>query len=360
MSTLKNEKPAEEFIHPLTKKQVKASSFCWSDWLVEWEKTDDEKMLLNLLHIGFDIQMRNEQEQRARIIWYLESAYAHNSRSSIFKEWDYYNTDRLSLRGTLAQKAFSVLCQKLFREDDGCGYQKSKWFDDIVNEEILPKIFWFFRPQSAIPFDKEHNSIVARKFLFELAQMGWRKPAVQSLNGKISLIPENQKKLLEKYRPDFIWLLWQLDKLDFLWMQKEQITQEDVNALSDMAFAEANKFAERPYKRIEELLTKHSGLEVSAAKVVVVLKTYLHEKALREKLIKNSVSKMAFLQNELHAIEQEKTQLELFFSVKGLITHSVDEDSMLKNRLTELKQLITDKNKEYEAVRNELRIIQEH
>ncbi len=325
MSTLKTEEKAE-FIHPLSQKTINSTPFYWSDWLKQWNETCNQQQLLNLLHIGFDTALNNDtfvsemQNRNARIIFYLECAYNY-----VFMDCDYTNG---YLRKELSQKAFSVLCKKLFRDDKDNTHQSPAWFADIVSEEILPRIFWFFKATHAIPHSQEHDSIIATKFLFDLARLGWGGGGCEF----------NGRELLEQYRPDFIWLLWEIGKLEYLWKKRDLLTEKDIETLSNMVSAEIYK-SEDP--RIEEALLGGNQL-AEATRVVICLRAYMKEKALQTESREYASSEVNRLKGELHVLEQKCKRGELILTFPEFISQAEE----LKGKLAELKKKILEKKQE--------------
>ena len=224
--------------------------------------------------------MHGHEEHLERIVFYLEHAYDYS--------WGFSGDEGNSL-GKIAAKAFSTLCQKVFRDDDDRARSMPKWLRDVVNPVVLPKIFWFFKAQFAISgavvnpvvlpktfrFFKaqfaisgatDHDVIVMGKFLSELAKMGWQGFTDREIS-------EAQRELIQQSKPELLRILWSLGELDYLWKQKQFVTAEDLVGLRKFIFTDGSG-KQNGYETVEEALADGNR----AARVYLIFTAYFSER----------------------------------------------------------------------------------
>lgn len=273
-----------KWVHPLHDKKVSGNKLDWVVWKAEWARVSNFQSLMNLLHIGFDTELRSSprdweeprpEDWRDRLIFYLEVAYG--GRGFLYAEEKRYSSEK-SCKKALTEKAFSMLCQKIFNGKasiSGYSMAAPEWSHEIVDSDILPKVLWFFLDRSNISLSKdEHNTLIARQFLFNLARMGWMDFDRESM---FHPTPE-QRQLLEKHKPDFLEILWRLGELDFLVEVRKKVTPQDLVYLRRLVFTDAFSGDRNKYKTIEEALVHEFGnRSVQAAETLILLRIMARE-----------------------------------------------------------------------------------
>lgn len=297
--------------HPLFNRQIDFT-LTWQECREKIDKAVKASDIVEALHNGFDATIIDKDEFRERIFLYLEVANGYDSIylfSSTAERRDEM-LDSIFGRCTvsdakkkIAQKAWAMLCQKVFRNTEEREYANPSWWW-IVKEDsqMIDKILWFFSEKDNIPrgfYVKEHNSRIAVDFLYTLAKLAWinHSDSRGHFEPPLNHFVEN--------RPKFIRILSYLEKLDFLLKNWERVTEDDLAVLEELALFGRNDKDEGPkYKTVEEAAvggsTSIGGSK--SAQVFIVLRAMLKERDHLKK-IKEAEREMKKVQEKIEALK---------------------------------------------------------
>jgi len=218
--TEKKDQVAQE-IHPLLDGEMSYIRD-WGQWKELWLGTRQAQLRHGLLHFGFEVEADWPKGIVDRVCMYLDIADSHGR--SLYKAGEerlqYFGTicgnrpkDPGELRGILSQKAFNVLCEKLFKNTQD--QDSPSWAPIVTHPVLLEKIFRFLRLDREgkirnLPrFPEEHHLVIAREFAFSLCLFLWRE-------GDSTKSSEEDAEGFRKRRSDIISLLFGLYQLDIL------------------------------------------------------------------------------------------------------------------------------------------------
>ncbi len=233
------------------------------EFIKKLDEETDYYAILSILHYGLNRNMLEGEKTNCIdvICKYLDYAYGYNSVFA-FCDRDNRNGDiRMEDNGEIrwvsykriqqkiAEKAFSMLCQKVWKDtykDNQLkkAFYKPSWWDRIVcDERLLDKIIEFFSFQDNIPCKdtSDHSGILAIDFLYKLSTSAWKRNRDDM---------ERTCTLLIKNRKHFIPILYALDELGFLAQNWRSLSLEDINLLKSLAW-EIN--ANKELETIEQL-----------------------------------------------------------------------------------------------------------
>jgi len=271
--------------HQLYKKEIDFS-FSWKEWKECFNKAQKVHEIVSLLHYGFDAEIyRQANEFQERIFFYLEMAYGYKSIGLFSLPEERRNENFHTIfgectvsyvRSKIAQKAWAMLCQKVFKNtEEGKSVNPSWWWIVRDDPQILDKIIWFFSEEDNIPSgifkSNGHNNRIALDFLYTLAKLAWIEHQ-DYRNYQESPLPH-----FVKNRPKFIKILGHLGKLNFLIEKWQDVTKRDLAILETLAFRDKDK---NKFKTIEEAAVAGSQY----ARVLIVLRVLLKENTRQEKV----------------------------------------------------------------------------
>lgn len=242
--------------NPLMAREISAIR-TWEEWKEKWNTATSAEMLHSLLHFGFSIeckQCEQFEEENERIIFYLEIADGHGDERNFGDEdinTRHLKTDRLSnlptrqLKQSLSEKAFSILCNKFFknRGHDDC----PTWAFIAVRPAVFEKLLWFFRWDDEknkiihnlyYPFstpENEHNEEVAREFALGLCKFSYTFRYFGEYAG------ENDKKIQKMFlevKPAIIRILLGLKKENILLRKDFYAGKTEITELKKICLAE--------------------------------------------------------------------------------------------------------------------------
>lgn len=157
----------------------------------KWHKAKTSEELIGLLHCGFDVV--DEEEKKRLISFYLKVAAGYRSKEHLAsllpeakaKEFDgtrhLSDTPYITKRWMVAQKAWKMLCDKLFKNTDK--EHSPSWLRFVCNAKVFADLLWFFRApewssgETNLPHwrgDENHQDTVARIFLKHFIRLVWR------------------------------------------------------------------------------------------------------------------------------------------------------------------------------------------
>ncbi len=306
---LKNVKEVREW-HPLCQKEINFS-LTWQEWKKCFEEARKAYEILGLLHYGFDVDVRDENEYRERIIYYLEMAYGYDSLSLFSSIGERRDENFRNIFGRctseeakkkIAQKAWAMLCQRFFKNTEKSETSNPSWWWLVRNDsQILDKILWFFSEKDNIPRRNrtdEHNNRIALDFLYTLAKYAWSRHSGRHHYG------EKPLPHFVKNRPKFIRILSHLGKLYFLVDNWEMVTKSDLIALKELAlYEDGKKGGKKKYKTISEAaIGSFWEAKRSVAQVLIILEPMIEEKK-RQEQAKDLKIKIKKLEKKKEALE---------------------------------------------------------
>lgn len=311
MSKSENEKRYEKIRkqHPLFNRDF-CFSLTWKEWKKLFTETKQAHEAVGLLHHGFEVDVDYEQStERERVSFYLKVAYGYNNET-LFRLADDSDNRFLSIFGRhsvtearmeIAQKAWSVLCQKFFKNRDSDDLPLGwRIITDREGEKLLEKVFWFFSDKINIPVAPpiDHNDRIVTGFLLKLAEMIW--------NNRYSL-GKQLRETFDRHRGLLIWILWQMKRLDFLVEQgnvRESVTDRDLKTLRKLALFESrNSDQEQEHSTVEEAAVEDLKFAASPAQTFAVLDLLSKGRARKEKK-KQAEFKIREAQKELERLNK--------------------------------------------------------
>jgi hypothetical protein len=304
---LENEKEVRQW-HSLCNREIDFY-ISWQNWKEGMAKAQKAHEILGLLHYGFDIDTQGNEDQE-RIICYLEIAYGYDS-SRLFslpserRDEEFHNIfgwcTKAEARAKVARKAWTMLCQKVFKNTEKGDFRNPSWWEIITRDpQLLDKILWFFSERDNIPRGislNEHNNQIAVDFLYTLAKYAWIRHSSRHSYGDepLSNFVDN--------RPRFIKILLYLGRLNFLALNWGRVTKKDLAVLEELALCEdGKKSGEKKYKTISEAAISNNENNHEAARILITLKPMIEEKKRQEKAME--------LERKIKEIEVERKALE--------------------------------------------------
>ena len=294
--------------HPLCNRRIDFS-LSWQECKEKLDKAEKASDIIEALHNGINAEVLDEDEFRECIFWYLEMAYGYNSIGLFSLPEDRRDETFHTIFGRctvsdarkkIAQKAWAMLCQKVFKntgEKESTG--PSWWWIVKDDPQILNKILWFFSEKDNIPsgiiYANEHNKRIASDFLYTIAQLAW----INHLESGWGYGESPLSHFVEN-RPKFIKILRHLGKLDFLAKKNNwrSVTKEDLAVLEETALFQDNSQDEgQKYKTVKE--AAYAGSQ--AAQVLIVLRVILKEETHQEK-IEEAKRKMEEAKEKIEAL----------------------------------------------------------
>jgi hypothetical protein len=163
----------------------------------------------------------SSEEFVERIDFYLKLADGHygsyNFKFSFDQdmggrfETSFGKKDISEIRQVLSQKAFQVLCQKVFKNTGNDHAGIPSWIYIVAQKGVLEKIIQFFKPDEEGRIEnrmaeEKHLSEIVEKFLMELCKLIWSENEEAERHGKWP----------RKTYPNLIEILHGIRKLDLL------------------------------------------------------------------------------------------------------------------------------------------------
>ncbi|TSC63737.1 MAG: hypothetical protein G01um1014106_409 [Parcubacteria group bacterium Gr01-1014_106] len=238
MSEMNYQKPP----HPLQQKRLQSIA-SWSEWKKLWDTEVHPERLIGLLHMGFDTRLDREDTVADRILFYLRVADGHASTIGTWEEDQQVfsltamgeSVSWAEIRQKVAQKAFSILCQRVFRNEKDRYAARMSWYGALTKDScvLLDHVLAFFLPRELpkgrfdpwicnLPGNTDgHGFATVSSFLTELCLCGWRFPNLRKYIPEENLLMEE----LTKRRPQFIRVLAALQRFDLI--AKEGLELDD-------------------------------------------------------------------------------------------------------------------------------------
>ena len=300
------------FTHPLFQDGMfRSERISWREFMKRWVETKEARLLIELLHVGFDewIVVNDIKEVRQRICFYLEVAYGYQAYSLFPGRSTYSYMFDPEIQSELALKAWGILCLKVFT-DTRKKHERSRgnpsWFKLMEDEVILERILWFFSNKDNIPderkFENNHKARLCVEFLRRLAKCGWEK--YTDRNG----YQENPPPCFIKARPQFIEILSDLGELDFL-ISASRGSVADLKTLKRLAMDSdcwlyndgRGEISWEP-ETIEDSLCASNQRSKVAARVYIILELTKRKRAERKQI------KWAEWKKEQEKVHQQKIE----------------------------------------------------
>jgi len=293
-------KTNEEGQHPLLLKEIGYIAN-WTEWKLRWEKETQTELLQSLLYYGFEVKVETDEEEVDRVCFYLEMADRcfdyhafetsddcicyHLGKSRFGKNIE----SKKDLRQSVSQRAFQVLCQKLFKNTEEGHHYIPSWLRLVVIPQIFSKLLWFFRLNeegriSNLWRATGFNLETAEKFVREFSFFAWRYSEI-NFYGRL---PDGAEETFQEARVSMLEILFGLKKLDFL-LEKERyktVDEECERKLEELSLSFKLYYlpkylcAEHKPKTIEEACFAGS----QAAEVLILLRKKKQEAARLEQL----------------------------------------------------------------------------
>jgi len=280
----KNLKNAKEW-HPIIRKKVGFFANL-EEWQEAWNKAETADELTDLLFRGLKIPLNNE-EFYEQICFYLEAAYGHRKLSHFFLFGDYHQSSDYrhwtsfghhtipELKEIICSNAWKFLCQDFFKDrKDDRGRNEPSWYDRLFwARKIIDKILWFFLEKDNCPVShsvSDNNEEIAKKFLIKLAEYAW------------SSSNEGIRKYLVGKRLEVMKILWNIEKLDFLFRKWKHLTRQDLDNLKELALTKS--WGSGKHETIEEAALGINCMNVQAARTYIVLDAMLEENARQDEI----------------------------------------------------------------------------
>jgi len=284
----------------------------WLDWLKLWHQAATWQQLIGLLHCGFEVVVR-EDERREMICFYLKVAEGYRSQDHLAKLFpddkitgDAWfrpsNQPYFSQRWQVAQKAWKMLCDKIFK-NTGKDHNPS-WLRYVCNQRVFSDLLWFFRApehnyaETNLPHwrgDDNHQDTVARTFLKDFLRLVWRGTEIYTdhfLRGWTYNTREEQAEQADEMfraaRPGTLDLLVYLDWEELLLKSDfrgpiENLAPECWQRLEELALRKDRGKRGEPCSSVENALVNGSTM----AGVVILLRAKYKE-VMRLKAIKEA------------------------------------------------------------------------
>jgi len=306
---MKTQQEDVKVVHPLLEKKVDCI-VNWTEWKQLWGAESRADILHSLLHVGFEVSAGSDENAIDRILLYLEIANGcfdyHTFEESGGPDHGrpfYSNLVRFGkkiegsqgLRRMLSQKAFQVLCQRLFKNTFEEQHRVPSWVWYISAPQIFSKLLWFFRLDRdgrifnlgglIGPRDiSVNNGEIAKQFVQEFCLFAWDCEK-EIFYDQLS---DETKNMFRQSRPSMIEILSGLGKLDLLFRDERYrtIDEECEKKLEYLALAfdfylpspKDGKFHRKP-ETLEEACYARS----QAAQVLILLRVMRKQDALFKK-----------------------------------------------------------------------------
>lgn len=283
-------------MHPLIEKQMKGIE-SWTEWKQLWDAALYAEQLHSLLHFGFDVLTKNGDETNERIQFYLSIADGHSDFYRDIFRWKDVPEDgtaryqsafgeqlRTDLRRKVARKAFEMLCLKFFKRQV-TSFKPARYIEIVMDEKTLQAIIGFFLHDDAEAgekktianrdhdvFDSHLNAIIVEFLLREVKEC-WKYPANR-----------NERELYRKALPQFVKILWRLDRFDLL-LQEESCQPDEVLATLE-AIAMSSEISDRQgaVHRKPCSIEEAAAFGVRAAQTLILLRIKKSEQARLEEI----------------------------------------------------------------------------
>lgn len=269
------EEKREKEIISLREKRGMTDFNNWEDWVKSWNSSSNLKVLAGHLYCGFNVHATAEQQVN-RVCFYFETANGHNSiqnfRKKIIQDEEMIVSEILAEKlQNLSREALKMLHANIFKEytaTDLC-YRHSYLGQLLLHNDVLDKIVQFFRPTGIFinnlywP-EKEHVVVKAEQFILKLIEMVFLDETIN----------DEREDELQKWYPDFVWILNNLRKLDFFLGRKFSSLGKKHPSISD-ALCEIAMNTERHYlnvKRKPKTLEEACYGGSDAAKILILLR----------------------------------------------------------------------------------------
>ncbi|TSC60470.1 MAG: hypothetical protein LiPW15_348 [Parcubacteria group bacterium LiPW_15] len=319
------EKPPEEgkkWVHPLKGRKVlggEPRDYSWQAWLFDWNRETYTVSLINHLHIAYDSEPKSCKERQARTLFFLDHAMSHCSAGNVCPECK------------IAEKAASVLCQRVFKNASSSAMPS--WFPDILDAEVLPKLFEFLDNfsghGSSRSFDYRnvltaHEKIILKEFLLKLCLFAWNSeffwrdrmyPPWSEHREKL----DEWRNLLSAHRIGFMRILLQMGELDRLWMHREGIDAVDIGILRGLVFAKPRdrKSSDEVPASLEEALVSKEWRRNEPARVLCYLEAFFKETERRKAEYEGAKALVEEVASRIKDEREEIAKIQLFFMNAG-------------------------------------------
>lgn len=238
------------------------------EWFERWKQSSYVEEKLGLLHSLIDADWWGEAPCYGRTTWreveadlvilLLEIADGFFSNYAFATKKP--NPISASNYKEIAQKAFAVLCLRVFR-GKASGKTGPYWWWLLDNERALKKLLWFFR-RKYIPIEGDfynlqcvkkpanHFQEIFKKFLEEFAKLGWESG--------FFLNPTANDRI-KGVRPQLIEILDALGKLS--WLNQQKLDQSSISKLEELAFSPEQSLPTAFHESLAWVMRKPQTLE---------------------------------------------------------------------------------------------------
>lgn len=251
MSTETRKEPIEvsrknvEVKHPLLE-FVPAIFNSFEEWLAKWNTATYLAEKLGLLHsLTIEKSWWNEERLVSFLLGVADGCDDYCNFRVDKESGGYNNTymiDNAEKRKNIAEKAFSVLCLKFFK--DGAGNEKPLWWWMLENETLFRKVLWFLRLDDGYRrrlFNRHligtddsnnHQKEVFRVFVDKFARLGWKFHSMSERHHD-EKTDELVRNRLVASRPQFIEILYELGELN--WLNGQELDTASLKKLTKLA-----------------------------------------------------------------------------------------------------------------------------
>lgn len=289
-------------------------------WFEVWQKTErlDEK--LGLLHAL--TAERSWWPRQELVFTLLDTADGFNDRSNFKSDcpgnWE--SDHAAEKRWAIAKKAFTILCQRFFR-DGRDRHGEPAWWWMLEHEVLFCKVLWFLRKKESFTWmvnpvresmetDLEHPGAVYRNFVSRFAKLAWDFTWPQNCRRWDDKTDEIVQRWLVAARPQLLIVLDELRELSWLGNRDLILDKLTIGLLTEMAL---NVDCNLPdgYHKPERLGEAVLGGSVAAK--IVVLEKFKERERRRFKAKRKAQQEKREQERraqELARLEQERKDLE--------------------------------------------------
>ncbi len=196
--------------HPLNQKEL-STLFSQGAWKQTWEEEMSREepraeILIGLLHFIFE-----ENIAREKVICFLLDVADGYQETSSFGEPEHRRVPLSDFpRSRVAEKAWAVLCDNLFRNTAEERSRFPSWARMVASEAAIQKLIWFFDPERGnIPesYRRDARAEIARQFIREFAEFAWRFRTLNRSDRAPTSEEENIQKVFFAVRPQLVEIL---------------------------------------------------------------------------------------------------------------------------------------------------------
>lgn len=296
------------------------------EWLARWNGTPYLDERLGLLHSLTAKSGWRAESNLVSLLLSVADGYAYDStfasRSSAFLG---YNKATVKNRKAIAEKAFSTLCLRFFK-DDAESYEEPSWWWMLKDEALFQKVLWFLRPSiwstslhnggRICEDSNDHQVGIFRTFVRKFAHLGWKFP--HSKPHWDEQTTKAVKQRLVAARPRLIDILLGLRELGWLNKQEIDLDAQSIKKLTEIALSSNLPLPTTQASRTDDSYRKPKSLEEAvlggsvAAEILLLHRVRQKE---RERIARQYKASERTYQKQqralaLDAIEKERKKLD--------------------------------------------------